>query len=129
MSSPRSKQNRPADAATQLAQLRQEYESLKTQIQSLGYILPGTLQTRHYRCGKPNCRCMTQGLLHGPYEQWTRKISGKTVNLNLDPAFAPTVREWIQNNRKLRQLCRQLEKTSLKALHTNTHMDKDEPQL
>ena len=124
MSSLRSKNNRSADAASQLAQLRQDYEALKAQIQALGYVLPGTVQTRQYRCGKPNCRCMTQGLLHGPYEQWTRKVSGKTVNVNLGPESAPTVREWIQNNRELRQLCRQLEKTSLKALHTSTNMDK-----
>jgi hypothetical protein len=25
---------------------------------------------------------MTKGILHGPYDQWTRKIGGKTVNLN-----------------------------------------------
>ena len=124
MSSPQSKKNRSSDAATHLAQLRQDYEALKAQIQALGYVLPGTVQKRQYCCGKPNCRCLTQGQLHGPYEQWTRKVSGKTVNLNPNPEAAPTVREWIRNNRKLRQLCRQLEKTSLKALNTSTNMDK-----
>jgi len=124
MSRPRSKKNRPADGNPQLAQLRQDYEALKAQIQALGYVLPGSVQTRQYRCGKPSCRCMTQGLLHGPYVQWTRKVNGKTVNINLNPESAQTVQEWIQNNRKLRQLCHQLEKTSLKALHTSTNMDK-----
>lgn len=124
MSSPRSKNDRAAQVTARLAQLRQDYEALKAQIQALGYVLSGTVQTRHYRCGKPNCRCMTQGQLHGPYEQWTRKVSGKTVNVNLNPESAPTVREWIDNNRKLRQLCRQLEKTSLKALRTSTNMNK-----
>src|SRR5690242_19688912 len=28
--------------------------------------LPGRLQVRNVRCGKPNCRC-AQGQLHGPY--------------------------------------------------------------
>ena len=124
MSSPRSKKNQSSHAATPLARLRQDYQALKAQIQALGYVLSGTVQTRQYCCGKPNCRCMTRGQLHGPYEQWTRKVSGKTVNVNLNPETAPTVREWIQNNRKLRQLCRQLEKTSLKALHTTTNMNK-----
>jgi hypothetical protein len=124
MSSPGSKKNRSAEVTLQLAQLHQDYEALKAQIQALGYVLPGTVQTRQYRCGKLNCHCMTQDLLHGPYEQWTRKVNGKTVNINLNPESAQTVREWIQNNRKLRQLCRQLEKISLKALHTSTNMDK-----
>ena len=65
---------------------------------------------------------MTEGLLHGPYYQWTRKISGKTVNLNLDPASAKQVKKWIQNNRKLRKLCHRLEKTSLAVLQTSTSM-------
>lgn len=120
------KKNNSAGSATKLAKLRQDYETLKAQIQSLGYVIPGTVQNRLYRCGKPNCRCMTQGILHGPYHQWTRKIKGKTVNINLDMESAKTVKEWIQNNRKLRTLCHQLEKTSLAALRisTNTSMSK-----
>jgi hypothetical protein len=107
-----------------LAKLREDYEALKAQIQRLGYVIPGTVQKRLYRCGKPNCRCVTQGILHGPYYQWTRKINGKTVNINLDLPSAKTVKEWIQNNRKLRTLCQRLEKTSVTALHISTKMDK-----
>ena len=118
------KNNRPSGAAAQLALLRQEYEALKAQLPELGYILSGTLQNRVYRCGKPNCRCVTEGRLHGPYAQWTRKLSGKTVNLNLDPESARLVKEWIQNNRKLRKLCHRLEKTSLAVLQATTNMGK-----
>jgi hypothetical protein len=116
--------NIPSGAAAKLAKLRQEYEALKAQIQGLGYVLSGTVQNRLYRCGKPNCRCVTEGRLHGPYDQWTRKLSGKTVNLNLDPESAKLVKEWIQNNRKLRKLCHQLEKTSVAVLRATTNMSK-----
>jgi hypothetical protein len=114
----------PSGSETKLSKLRQDYEALKAQIQALGYVIPGTLQKRQYSCGKPNCRCMTEGILHGPYYKWTRKISGKTVNINLDTQLAKLVKDWIQNNRKLRQLCRRLEKTSLAVLQTTTTMDK-----
>ncbi len=107
-----------------LAKLHQDYEAAKAQIQALGYVIPGTVQKRQYRCGKPNCRCMTKGILHGPYYQWTRKVNGKTVNINLDIESAKKVREWIQNNRRLRKLCGRLENTSLAVLRTNTTMDK-----
>ena len=123
MSTPRDKKKRPASAA-KLARLGQDFEAIKAQMQALGYVLPGTVQRRHYQCGKPNCRCMTKGILHGPYDQWTRKIGGKTVNLNLDPESAKLVKAWIGNNRMLRQLCRRLEKTSLAALQASTTMDK-----
>lgn len=65
---------------------------------------------------------MTEGNLPGPYYQWTRKISGQTVNINLDIESAKKVKEWIQNNRSLRKLCRRLERTSLAVLQTNTIM-------
>ena len=123
MSTPRAKK-KSAASETKLARLRQEFEAIKAQIQALGYVIPGTVQRRHYQCGKPNCRCMTQGILHGPYDQWTRKIGGKTVNLNLDPESAKLVKAWIRNNRMLRKLCRRLEKTSLAALQTSTTMNK-----
>jgi hypothetical protein len=51
-----------------------------------------------------------------PYYQWTRKIKGKTVNINLDKEAAAIVQEWIQNSRKLHRLRTRLEKTSLEVL-------------
>lgn len=114
----------PSALETKLAKLRREYEAAKAQIQALGYVIPGTVQRREYSCGKPNCRCMTEGILHGPYYQWTRKVSGKTVNINLDIESAKKVKNWIQNERNLRKLCRRLEKTSLAVLQTTTKMGK-----
>ena len=111
-------------AEARLAKLRQDYEAAKAKIQALGYVLPGTVQKRQYRCGKPNCHCVTEGILHGPYDQWTRKVSGMTVNINLDTQSTKKVKEWIQNNRNLRKLCRRLEKTSLALLQTTTNMGK-----
>jgi hypothetical protein len=96
--------------------LRKDYETLKTKITALGYVVTGSIQKRQYSCGKPNCRCVTEGILHGPYYQWTRKIGGKTVNVNLERDAAMTVKEWIKNNRKLRKLCTSLEKKSLAVL-------------
>ena len=114
----------PSASETKLAKLRRDYEAAKAQIQALGYVIPGTVQRRQYRCGKPNCRCVTEGILHGPYYQWTRKVSGKTVNINLDTESAKKVKQWIQNNRNLRKLCRRLQKTSLAVLQTGTIMSK-----
>ena len=113
-----------SNAHTKLAKLRRDYEAAKAQIQALGYVSPGTLQKRQYRCGKPNGRCATQNILHGPYYQWTRKVSGKTVNLNLNEQSAPKVKEWIKNRQRLRKLCRRLEYTSLALLQIVTRMEK-----
>ncbi|MCX6926587.1 MAG: hypothetical protein NT154_25765 [Verrucomicrobia bacterium] len=53
---PKVEQTMPSAAETKLAKLRCDYEAAKAQIQALGYVIPGTLQKREYRCGKPNCR-------------------------------------------------------------------------
>jgi len=109
-----------------LAKLRADYQRLKEQIQSLSHVVPGSVQKRLYSCGKPNCRCVTEGRLHGPYYQWTRKIKGKTVNINLDQETAVIVREWIRNDRQLRKLCSRLEKTSLAVLKIVANLKKIE---
>jgi len=107
-----------------LARLRQDYDRSKEEIRALGHVVPGSIQKRHYSCGKPNCRCVTEGILHGPYYQWTRKIEGKTVNINVDNETAGRIKAWIQNNRKLRKLCVRLEKTSLAVLLITTDLEK-----
>lgn len=108
--------NRKQPTAKQLQRLRRDYDALKRDIAALGHVIPGSIQKREYRCGKANCRCVTEGILHGPYYQWTRKIEGKTVNINLEKEAAMTVKEWIRNNRELRKLCSRLEKNSLAVL-------------
>jgi hypothetical protein len=67
---------------------------------------------------------MTEGILHGPYYQWTRKIGGKTVNINLEKEIAMTVKEWIRNNRRLRKLCSRLEKNSLAKLQIIANLER-----
>ena len=99
-----------------LKKLRADYQKLQQELAQLGHVVPGTIQKRSYGCGKPYCRCHREGILHGPYYQWTRKVGGKTVTINLDKETAMIVREWIQNNRKLRRLCGRLEKTSLEVV-------------
>lgn len=107
----------------QLQRLRKDYETLKQEIAALGYVVPGSIQKRQYSCGKPNCRCMIEGILHGPYHQWTRKVGGKTVNINLQEEAAMMVKQWIQNNRRLRKLCNRLEKHSIAVLRIMANLE------
>lgn len=67
---------------------------------------------------------MTEGILHGPYYQWTRKVSGKTINIGLEKEIAVMAKEWIRNNRRLRRLCRQLEKNSLAMLKIMANLER-----
>jgi hypothetical protein len=88
----------------------QRLEELLGGLSELGFCLPGSLSTRKLRCGNPRCRCRADPPeLHGPYTYWTRKVAGRSVAQLLSPAQLERYRPWIENDRRLRQLVRELE--------------------
>ena len=56
------------------------------------------------------------GPRHGPYHYWTRKARGKTVGLKLTEDELVLYREWIENNRKLERLVKEMRHLSSRAL-------------
>jgi hypothetical protein len=56
------------------------------------------------------CACSADPpALHGPYIQWTRTVSGKTVTRTLTQAQYDTYAPWFASARQLRALTAQLE--------------------
>jgi hypothetical protein len=87
---------------------------IAAELASLGLALPGTLIERHVRCGRVNCRCHADPpVLHGPYWQWTRKISGKTITRLVPDDQLDDYRQWLDNDRRLRALVVELEDLTL----------------
>ena len=102
--------------AQRLAAYERRYRDLAAQLAGIGYIASGSLALRHNRCGKANCRCHADPpQLHGPYWQWTAKVDGKTVNRRLTPTEAELYSEWIDNDRRLRDLINQMREVAAKA--------------
>jgi hypothetical protein len=100
----------------QLADYRRQYRKLAAQLAQIGFIATGTLIERSTRCGTPGCACHADPpRLHGPYHQWTTKIAGKTVTRRLTDRQAAHYREWIDNNRQLRELAAQMRQISARA--------------
>ena len=95
---------------------QQARQRLTRQIADFGFVLPGSVVTRHVRCGKANCRCQGDPpQLHGPYIQWTRKVAGRTRSRLLSPAQHQRYQPWFDNARRLRALIAELEALSLQA--------------
>jgi hypothetical protein len=91
-------------------------QRLQTQLAEVGFALPGTINVVMNRCGKPNCACHHDPpKLHGPYITWTRKVSGKTITRRLTPEQLERYKPWFENDRRLRQLTKDLETLSLQA--------------
>lgn len=80
------------------------------EIAALGFCLPGSITTRHMRCGRQRCRCKADPpQLHGPYTYWTRKQDGRTIARLLTPEQVERYQPWTDNARRLRQLVAALE--------------------
>ena len=95
----------------------QRYRELKQQLQEVGFVCVGSLQTRYLACGNPTCRChQDPAKRHGPYHYWTRKVKGRTVTVLLKQEQVSLYREWIENNRRLEDLIHELRRISAQVL-------------
>lgn len=93
------------------------YNALKAELQAVGFVCQGSIQTRSLECGTAGCHCHeAPENRHGPYHYWTRKAKGKTVGLTLTEDELPIYREWIDNNRNLQRLLREMHNVSARAL-------------
>jgi hypothetical protein len=104
---------RATDPAARLASRQRRYHELAGRLAEIGLVAPGSIVRRYTRCGKPNCRCQADPpQLHGPYWQWSASVSGKTVTRRLTEQQATLYRQWIANDRQLRQLINQLRRAA-----------------
>ncbi len=63
-------------------------------------------------------------MLHGPYHQWTRKVSAKTVTrLMTDEQYAD-YEPWMENWRRLRELVAELEALSLEIAEADPRWER-----
>ncbi|HET9898984.1 MAG TPA: DUF6788 family protein, partial [Streptosporangiaceae bacterium] len=88
--------------------------AIAAELSAIGLALPGTLIRRQVRCGKPRCAChASPPVLHGPYWQRTRKIAGKTITRIVPDEQLDDYRQWLGNDRRLRELVAELETLTL----------------
>ena len=91
------------------------FRILKESLASLGPVRRGTVLRRFIRCGRSACLCQADPpKLHGPYYEWTRKVSGKTVSVRLTQEQARLMKQWIANARRLDRLVADMERASLR---------------
>ena len=99
---------------------RAKQSQIAKELCEIGLALPGSVEVRRTRCGKPNCRCKAEpAQLHGPYIVWTRKVDGKTVTRVLTPEQLDDYRPLFDNARRLRELVVALQNLTLQVLETD----------
>jgi hypothetical protein len=99
-----------------LAEYDRRHRELTAQIAEVGIVAAGSVTRRFTRCTSKGCRCNADPPTpHGPYWQWTAKVSGKTVTKRLTAKEAQLYQEWIRNDRRIRALLDQVHKVDAKA--------------
>ena len=107
--------------AERIRKYTQRYDELKAELHAVGFVCLGSVQTRRLECGKAACRCHDDPEnRHGPYHYWTRKARGKTVGLMLTEDEFRVYRQWIDNNRTLEQILRDMRNVSSRVLTLTT---------
>jgi hypothetical protein len=104
-------------------------DRIAAELAQAGLALPGTLTVRAYACGKPACRCHADPpRLHGPYAEWTRKISGKTITRRLTPAELAEYQPLFENAKKLRALLAELQDLTMEIIETGRPRQGPQPE-
>lgn len=92
-------------SASRRKRIRQRTKDLRRVIDSIDYILSGTLRRRTKICGRPNCRCADDpSARHGPYYEWSRLENRRLVQSVLSKEQAAWVEHAIGNHRKIQDL-------------------------
>ena len=116
-----------SSSAARLKDLQRRQRELARQILDLGFVQQGSVVRRHTYCRTPGCRCHADPPQpHGPYWQWTRYDSGKTITRRLTEPQAALYQEWIANRRRLADIIAEMEKVCEQA--TELMLQRPEPR-
>jgi hypothetical protein len=98
--------------------MRKQFGRLTERLRELGPVLQGSILARTLEREDPRAPGKMRRL--GPYYQWTRKIGGKTVNVNLTAAQAKVFGRAIGQHRRLENILDRMRALSLNMLETST---------
>lgn len=102
-----------------------EQARIAGELAKVGFVLPGSLTERRLACTHAGCHCHDEPpMLHGPYFQWSRKVAAKTVSKTLSAEQVEEYGPWIDNEKRLRALVRELETLALSVLESDPRTPK-----
>ena len=98
--------------------LKKRYAQLVDQLSRMGPVLPGTITARRI-IGQASKKQIDRKK-YGPYYQWTRKVNGKTITMNLSEAQVDLFQKAVDNNRKFEQILSEMKQISIQRLENET---------
>jgi hypothetical protein len=98
--------------------LEQQYRRLKEQVAQIGLIALGTITPRTIT--RPDPQDRRRKKTYGPYYQWTYKVQGKTVTVNLTQKQTVEFQKAIDNQRRLEEIIGKMLQLSRTILQKTT---------
>jgi len=102
----------------QVRSLQKQYRQLQEEIAQVGFVALGTITPRQII--KPDPEDRRRKKAYGPYYQWTYKLGGKTVTVNLTKGQATEFQKAIDNQRKLDSIVKKMHELSRAILECIT---------
>lgn len=101
---------------TEIEKYVREFEECRQELNTIGFILTGSILEHYTRCRSPGCKCVNDpDYKHGPYFDWTRKVRGKTVTIRLTKEEAEILKEWTENKKQFYKIIKRMEQITLDA--------------
>jgi len=98
--------------------LQKQYRQLKEEVVQIGLVALGTITPRTITRRDPEDKRKKKS--YGPYYQWTYKVKGKTVTVNLTKDQALEFRKAIDNQRRLEAILSKMLEMSRTILQNTT---------
>ena len=93
-------------------------DQIHRKIKEIGPVLPGNLETIYNVCGKAGCRCKDKlnPQKHGPYHRLSYNIAGRNSSMFVKKDDVESVKNMVNNYKKLRELSLLLALASLDSV-------------
>jgi hypothetical protein len=98
--------------------LQEQYRRLKEEVAQVGLIALGTITPRTIT--RPDPQNQRRKKTYGPYYQWTYKVQGKTITVNLTKEQAVQFQLAIDNQRRLEEILSKMLQLSREILQEST---------
>ena len=92
--------------------IRRPIDSRLKQLTPKQPVLAASLVHIHRHCGQPSCHCLKGGPLHEGFNL-TFKVQGKSRAVYVPQDLLTDVRSWIEENRRLKRLLREITQLTL----------------
>jgi len=93
-----------------MTKAEQRITDLNSEIMGLGPMLPGSISKQWNVCGTPGCKCKDpkHPIKHGPYNQLSFSIKGKSSSLFIKTEQLPEAERRIQRYKRFKELTPEL---------------------